>query len=443
MPQPRYFQPQQILRSGPGTWLLDTAWPVALAVGDDGTRTFQAWPWPLERDGSEFDHQGVADGIGIVVRDGDQVVWVRHDGSVVVPIDPGLRLAAADREVAWLAAEFFIDPGNPPAQAPPLEPGHIIAVHRDGTTVDVVTPTPVRDIAAVGSDVFVTLSDPAIAHPRHGGWSFEYPTRTLRCDRASLLSGELDGHLVDPSDVPDTPAYLQYAWYWLEPWEQVDQYGVRADGLVWQAGSPKSTDPIRRQVYAVGHDAASGEERARVDLGVGFVRDVQAIGNELWVAVARAQSKPTPASPGADELAVRADGSVRKVYEADTLNISHCAPVPHRPPPDEIDEAIEKVRSQFSDLGDYWTAEDGRSHALVRGLSDSSVSVEGDWPSSRVVVTFQHTSRPHLTLRRQLRIFDDEGYPVDHEYASIHLMEDLDTDHVPPAQDAIDGVLDT
>ena len=75
-------------------------------------------------------------------------------------------------------------------------------------------------------------------------------------------------------------------------------------------------------------------------------------------------------------------------------------------------------------------------------VTTTSVSVEGDWPDSHVVVTFKHTSRPDLVLRRQLRIFDDEGYPVEHEYASIHLMEDLDTYHVPPAEDAVNGVLD-
>ncbi|KYH43169.1 hypothetical protein [Branchiibius sp. NY16-3462-2] len=442
MPLPRYFQPQQIVRSGTCTWLLDTTWPVALGIADDGSRTVQAWPWPLERDGSEFDHEGLADGVGIVVRDGTQVVWARRDGCVAVHIDPKLRLDAADPEVAWLTAEYYIDPGDPPAPAPPLEPGRIVAVRRDGTAVDVGTPAPVRAINVAGGDVFVTLSDPVVAYPRDGGWSFGYPTRVLRTDRATLLGGELDGQLVDPSHVPDTPAYRRYAWYWLDPWEQVQRYGVPADGLVWQAGSQPRSDTIRRRVYAVGHEPSSGDEVVRVDLGIGFVRDVQAVGDELWVAVARAQSKPTPENPGADVLVVRADGSAREVYKADTLDISQFSPNPRRPSQEEIDDAIEKVRGQFSNLGGFWTADDGSSHPLLRGLSEPSVSVEGDWPTSRVVVTFKHTSRPDLVLRRKLRIFDDEGYPVDHEYASIHLMEDLDTDHVPPAQDAVNGVLD-
>lgn len=442
MPQLRYFQPRQILRSGTCTWLLDTAWPVALAVEDDGSRSIQSWPWPLDRDGSEFDHEGVADGVGIVVRDGNQVVWGRRDGCVAVPIDPRLRLAAADPEVAWLAAEYFIDPGDLPAPAPPLEPGRIVAVRRDRNVVDSVTPTPVRDINVAGDDVFVTLSDPVVAYPQHGGWSFGYPTRVLRADRATLLSGEFDGQRVDPSDVPDTPAYLRYAWYWLDPWEQVQRYGVPADGLVWQAGSQPRSDAICRRVYAVGHEPSSGDEVVQVDLGIGFVRDVQAAGDELWVALARAQCKPAPENPGVDVVAVRADGSARVVYEADTLDVSQFSPHPRRPSQEEIDEAIEKVRGQFSNLGGFWTADDGSSHPLVRGLSAPSVSVEGDWPDSHVVVTFKHTSRPDLVLRRQLRIFDDEGYPVEHEYASIHLMEDLDTYHVPPAEDAVNGVLD-
>lgn len=442
MPQPRYFQPQQILRSGDCTWLLDTGWPVALGVGDDVSRSVQAWPWPSERGTSEFDHEGVADGVGIVVRDGNQVVWVRRGGCVVGTVDAPLRLLAADPDVAWLADEFYIDPGEPPAPAPALNSGRIVAVRPDGTQVEIFTPTPVRDICVVGDAVLITLADPVIALPAHGGWSFQYPTTVTRAPRDELLAGAFTGHVVDGSDVPQRAGYQPYAWYWLGTWEDVRRSGVSAGGLVWQAGSRPREDSICRRVYAVGHDASSGEAVVRVDLGVGFVRDVQAVGDEVWVALARMQSRPTPENPGADVLAVRADSTVRTVYEADSLDVSRFAPVPRRPPQDDVEEAIGKALGQFSDLGGFWVAEDGSVRALTRGMSDPSVGVEGDWPTCRVVVTFKHTSRPGLVLRRQLRVFDDEGQPINHELAAIHLMEDLDTHHLPPAQDAVNGVLE-
>jgi hypothetical protein len=46
-------------------------------------------------------------------------------------------------------------------------------------------------------------------------------------------------------------------------------------------------------------------------------------------------------------------------------------------------------------------------------------------------------------LRRTLPLFDDAGWPVEHQYDAIHLMEDLDTNYLAPADEAVDGVLDT
>ena len=66
----------------------------------------------------------------------------------------------------------------------------------------------------------------------------------------------------------------------------------------------------------------------------------------------------------------------------------------------------------------------------------------GGWPNMRLVITFRHARRPGLLLRRTLELFDEAGGPVSHTYADIHLMEDLDTGGIPPAEEAVDGVLD-
>ena len=76
-------------------------------------------------------------------------------------------------------------------------------------------------------------------------------------------------------------------------------------------------------------------------------------------------------------------------------------------------------------------------------MSGSSVTVVGDWPRTRVVVAFRHASRPGLLLRRTLPVFDAAGRIATAEYASIHLMEDVETGQLPPASAARDGVLES
>lgn len=39
--------------------------------------------------------------------------------------------------------------------------------------------------------------------------------------------------------------------------------------------------------------------------------------------------------------------------------------------------------------------------------------------------------------------FRRAGAPRAHDYADIHLMEELDTDYLAPVEEAVDGVLDT
>lgn len=97
----------------------------------------------------------------------------------------------------------------------------------------------------------------------------------------------------------------------------------------------------------------------------------------------------------------------------------------------------------FDHLDSYWEAPDGSTSPLSRGLADPEVSVIDEWPSTRIVITMRHRKRPGLLLRRTISLFDDLGAPIRRDYADIHLMEDLDTGYLAPAEEAIDGVLDT
>ncbi|MGP6206341.1 hypothetical protein [Microbacterium sp. F2] len=55
---------------------------------------------------------------------------------------------------------------------------------------------------------------------------------------------------------------------------------------------------------------------------------------------------------------------------------------------------------------------------------------------------FTHPTYPEGRMRRTLRVFDDAGRAVRALYAAIHLMEDLDTRHLPDPERARDGILD-
>lgn len=112
-------------------------------------------------------------------------------------------------------------------------------------------------------------------------------------------------------------------------------------------------------------------------------------------------------------------------------------------PTDHRESSISAVIEEFADLAEYWRSADGRTGPLSRGLSDPRIDVRGEWPLTRVEVTFQHPHYPGGRLRRSIRVFDDAGRFDPPLYASVHLKEDLDTKALPPVNEARHGVLDS
>jgi len=68
--------------------------------------------------------------------------------------------------------------------------------------------------------------------------------------------------------------------------------------------------------------------------------------------------------------------------------------------------------------------------------------VVGSWPDTEVVVSFEHRAVPFLRLRRRYRVFDDAGYPIDRQYVTVYLEEDIATGQIASRRAAVDGVLD-
>jgi hypothetical protein len=447
---PRFLRPAYLIPCREMVWLVDEYWPVAAALDAAGIVTVVGWRAPDAAGQNATERTVVADGMGIVVQDGEQVAWARPAGSTVQHVGRGLTLVAGDPEVAWFADRTAVDPGDPRsapvAERMPLPPGRIVALGRDGTRRTVLTPRPVTKIDIAGSDVVVTLARRPVAHAMGStGWRFEYPTSTVQVDRDELFVDGLARAVAVPADKAGPGAGRSGGWSWLESDPHlVRRYGVSSGGLLWWAGAPTDGDRIDRRAIVVGHGPTAVEEVLRIDLGPGLVHSVHAVGDELWVAVARRRSLAfVPRDRGVDVLAVSPMGTVRVVHSADSIDVIASAPPLRRPASQEIEDHVRRVSRMFENLDEYWRTADGVTQPLVQGLTDPSVAVEGGWPRTRLLVTLKHPQRPGVLLRRTLPLFDDAGQPIDHEYAVIHLMEDLDTHHIAPATEAVDGVLDT
>ncbi|PPB50150.1 hypothetical protein C4K88_05655 [Arthrobacter pityocampae] len=107
--------------------------------------------------------------------------------------------------------------------------------------------------------------------------------------------------------------------------------------------------------------------------------------------------------------------------------------------------AVTHLRVRFEGLDAplvIWTSDHPgyrRAHSEYRNVE---ITVQGEWPATVVVVSFEHHIVPHARLRRRYRVFDDAGRPRTWAYATVHLDEDLYTGAFPPRSAAINGVLD-
>jgi hypothetical protein len=104
--------------------------------------------------------------------------------------------------------------------------------------------------------------------------------------------------------------------------------------------------------------------------------------------------------------------------------------------------AVAAATGEFANLDAYWTDPIGKTAPLTGGLRHPRVEVRGEWPDTRVEVSFWHPLFPSGRMRRTLHVFDAAGRFAPPLYASVHLMEDLATQKIPPIETAIDGILE-
>ena len=118
--------------------------------------------------------------------------------------------------------------------------------------------------------------------------------------------------------------------------------------------------------------------------------------------------------------------------------------LPSAQPPEDVDLSLYESRSferLRSGLVGGWQGDDGTTHPLIDGITFESVDLMGTFPETHVIASFKSEDRPGITFARKWLLYDELGNPVDHEYAEIYLMEDVEAMGygLPPMSECVPG----
>lgn len=371
-------------------------------------------------------------------------MWARLDAVRTAEVDAPLWLTGADPDTAWFVDRSDLDPAPPMDRPPKMPSGRLVAIHPDGTSTEIVTERPVFAVTARDRRVWVLFCEPHIVHtPDAVRWRFGPPISAFTATREELLARGMEATEASETPEADPTGHRPHAWIWLnKDRDLIIRYGLPALGRLWWAGADPGGDRIDRHANLAAHDLDTGEEVLRVDLGVGRVSDLQQVGDEMWVSVTQGAWRPFEPDCGASVFAVTSSRGVRTVLAADAVDITHFAPRHPRPPQQQIDHSIEALREMFQGFEGPPVVEPNPLLRWPGKPTDFAIAVEGDWPETRVVMTFRHPVRDGVVMRRTMRVFTDDGFPVAHKHAGAYLDEDIATKALPPVERAVDGILD-
>ncbi|GAA2779632.1 hypothetical protein [Saccharopolyspora taberi] len=439
MPERRFLRPRLLAAVDGALWVVDEFQPVAALV-EPGTGTVrEVVDWrSLAPPEPGHSAEIVTDGSRIWVQQGSSVGWVDETGLRQAAEVGGTHLCAVGRGAAWCVDWHSPDPGRSPGPGiapvpPPMPEGRLVIVAEDGPTrvIPVDRPAQHVEIRADGAYLEVHSEPPTATPVSSSGWTFTYH----------------HDHLWFPAEVPDRIEFADHAkrdpgpgglgWSgrggagsWLA-WHSADEVttdGLLASGLRWALGPlPEFAHGDRHPVVATGHDPDTGAERVRFELGTGRLHAAVECGGYLWAVLCPA---PRPRDRPPLRL-LRIDPGSGQVDQVAPVDITDRCWSPVSLPEDEIEAHANRERAVFDDVERY-----------LRGVADARSEIDGRWPDLGVRLTFRHPYFPGGWLSRRWRVFDEIGRPVSHEYASVHLMEDLDTHHLPPVDAAEGGVLE-
>ncbi|WP_369054900.1 hypothetical protein [Kineococcus terrestris] len=464
----RTLRPGRLFTTTAGVWVLDEVQPVAAVLdpADGGLRRLVSWtrlpPPPPGR--------------AAVVRADDEALWVQNDprGPLLrVPVEEpgtavwagGLTLSVAAGSSAWCtsvppAQEIVHGAGAAPVGWAGM--GTLLRADADGRVQRVVTDHPLRGLRTGAEAVWAQLDvEPWSLRELGAGahevvWSSRWVPLPRTGDLPEQVNAE-DGQEAVPDDtVLEHVGDGFWHGYAFDPRSSVDSgTAVRAGRWTWRTGRyvSEGDDPDSgRRVVAAAFPTPGG-------VGAGGAGGAGAGAAGLIDLAGDARSRVVAATAAGDRLVVvvaddqapsrvlAVDATTRSVQPwpignepGGELDIT-AACWPLHPRPMDADSYTRQVLQDWSRLEDYWHGPAG-TQPLAAGMSAVQVRLVGPWPTTRLECTFAFAPYRGLRLRRRLALFDELGAIAVPEHAQIHLMEDLDTRHLPPLQDAVDGVLD-
>lgn len=410
---------------GSGLWVVDGFHPVAAVLDPESGAVRRVVSW------SDVPACPVRSEWPLPLLHGDGTsLWVQHElGAALHRIDAdgrqlsvwtgGRSLSACGPGVAWCRH-------LPAVRADPDQAwqrtDRLLRVDGNGRTTTVRTQGLIRRVQSGPDALLVELAVPPTTGSATTG-TFRWVQLPWDAEVPHELSVAEHGVPEGSEPVPDSLAYRHFTRHRgaprTTPRVTTDEHG-------WQLGWVQE-DPrrglSRRPLVATAH-TADGEEVRRWDLGQGTALGTVSLGDRLAVTVAR--------DGGGSEVLVLdpATSEVTTLLATDTVDTTGLG-WPLVPRPVEADSYAEQVRAH----NDHMDPSEDQN-------SDARATLLGHWPDTALQWTFRLTSRPGLLLRRRVPLFDDLGRVAEPVHAAIHLLETVQSGGVPPAEDAVDGVLD-
>lgn len=451
--------------------------PAAGGIVEIDRRSGQATTIPLDADAGTLLASG--DAIWAVARpDWDGQPAGRPDGKrQVIWEEPTGEEMARHQEMMRHVRFHGTDPLDED------EGGRTLAGWRDaeGDYEDLMPPTPIwrisagaarrieadleQPILAAAGDKLAGVcrlpSDPIIKHLTPRGWSvsWRYPGTAVVIDD----TGTLD--VLGPVPGSGGAACADDGIVWLlgfegeaheEPAPEVREL-LLAEGRVGKALAVRPHMPVAVVGRFVVDLAEPGPEPGTADgLAVNPARESAVIrflpvdGGEPWTsgpahlgryALARARDGEVwLADPGSNSLLAAAPGrpGVRELRIG--LDCRPWMPRPQLPAglnAQQLErDQLDRLRGAF--LGGWRTSEAG-TRPFIEGVTFDLIELRGEFPDRVIVALFHATDRPGLQFGRQWKLYDELGNPLDHEYADIHLMEDVESASggLPPADSCV------
>ena len=163
------------------------------------------------------------------------------------------------------------------------------------------------------------------------------------------------------------------------------------------------------------------------DLGHGVL--AAADGGQVWLG-----------NPGDGTLVAAAPGDTGLRELRISLDCRPWMPSPQLPAgfdSDQFEQAqLDRLRGAFLE---GWHTSEGGTRPFIDGVTFGVIELRGEFPDRAVVALFRAGDRPGIQFGRRWRLYDELGNPVDHQYADIHLMEDIESSGggLPPAGDCV------